>query len=140
MATVNISQAAKLADISRSYFHRKYIKPGLISVTKGSDGKKQIDTSELLRVFGQLESTQVHSEQSEQEVHTSTQHEKAAFLIENGHLQEKLKLAEAQIQELKADKAWYQGQLAELASSIKLLEAPKRPEPLYPRLWWQFWK
>jgi hypothetical protein len=54
MAHVNITQAAKLAGITRQYLHKHYIKLGKISVGQDAKGNPQIDTSEILRVFGQL--------------------------------------------------------------------------------------
>lgn len=54
MAYVNITQAARLAGITRQYLHKHYVKLGKISVSKNVKGKPQIDTSEILRVFGQL--------------------------------------------------------------------------------------
>jgi DNA-binding transcriptional MerR regulator len=54
MALVNITQAAKLAGITRQYLHSHYIKSGLITVSKGADGKPRVDTSEIIRVFGEL--------------------------------------------------------------------------------------
>lgn len=54
MATVNITKAAKLAGITRQYLHKHYIKQGKISVTQDLKGNPQIDTSEILRVFGKL--------------------------------------------------------------------------------------
>lgn len=53
MNKVSITQAAKLARISRSYLYRKYINNGLISV-ETEDDKKFIDISELIRVFGDI--------------------------------------------------------------------------------------
>ena len=62
MPYVTLLEAAKLAGISRSYFHRKYVKQGIVSVSTDRNGKKQIDTAELIRVFGKLKGLQVHSE------------------------------------------------------------------------------
>lgn len=53
MNKVSITQASKLAEISRSYLYLKYINNGLIIVeTKGD--KKFIDISELIQVFGDI--------------------------------------------------------------------------------------
>lgn len=50
MSKVSISQAAKLAKISRSTLYNKYINTGIISVETIED-KKLIDMSELFRIF-----------------------------------------------------------------------------------------
>jgi hypothetical protein len=58
IAKVSISEAARLAGVSRSHLYAKFIKPGKISVQAVIDaqGKPQkwIDISELQRVFGSL--------------------------------------------------------------------------------------
>jgi dTDP-4-amino-4,6-dideoxygalactose transaminase len=55
MPMVSISEAAKLAGISRTHFYRKYLNTGIISISKDKSGKSSIDISELLRVFGTLQ-------------------------------------------------------------------------------------
>jgi hypothetical protein len=53
MTHVSISEAAKLAGISRQHLYKKYIQTGEISVERHYDVPK-IQISELLRVFGEL--------------------------------------------------------------------------------------
>lgn len=55
MAKVSISEAARLAGKSRSTFYEQYINKGKITVEQDFEGRKQIDTSELLRVFGSIQ-------------------------------------------------------------------------------------
>ncbi|ARU59615.1 hypothetical protein A4U49_00020 (plasmid) [Acidithiobacillus ferrivorans] len=54
MAKVNISEAARLVGKSRSHLYEKYINTGAITVETDREGRKVIDTSELIRVFGDL--------------------------------------------------------------------------------------
>ncbi len=58
MAKVSISEAARLAGVSRSHLYASFINTGKISVETIEDAtgkpQKQIDTSELQRVFGNL--------------------------------------------------------------------------------------
>ncbi|MCE2706888.1 MAG: hypothetical protein LW807_07415 [Proteobacteria bacterium] len=54
MSKVSITEASKLVNISRATMYNKYIKTGNISV-ESVDGVKQIDTSELMRVFGSIQ-------------------------------------------------------------------------------------
>jgi hypothetical protein len=51
MPNVSISQAAKLAGISRTHLYRAYINKGKISLSKDHQGKPLIEVSELMRVF-----------------------------------------------------------------------------------------
>ncbi|MBN4756902.1 DNA-binding protein, partial [Escherichia coli] len=54
MALVSISEAARLTGKARSTLH-KYIKQGRLSTTTDQNtGKKTIETSELIRVFGKI--------------------------------------------------------------------------------------
>ncbi|MBN4886273.1 DNA-binding protein, partial [Providencia stuartii] len=54
MAFVSISEAARLTGKARSTLH-KYIKQGRLSTTTDQNtGKKTIETSELIRVFGKI--------------------------------------------------------------------------------------
>ena len=146
MAKVSISEAIKLSGVSRSSFYGKYIKQGQISISVGHDGKKQVDTSELIRVFGELKSqpSTVHVDTSkESKKNTLGQDEKTEIMLIRQQLQEaqSRELAGlAQVEELRKDKVWLQSQITNLTDSIKLLEAPKNTTPIYPRLWWQFWK
>jgi len=55
MAQVSISEAARLAGISRSNFYKNYIRQGKLSVTKDHQGRPQIDIAEIIRVFGGLQ-------------------------------------------------------------------------------------
>ncbi|MBN4886269.1 hypothetical protein H3293_23230 [Providencia stuartii] len=54
MALVSISEEARLTGKARSTLH-KYIKQGRLSTTTDQNtGKKTIETSELIRVFGKI--------------------------------------------------------------------------------------
>jgi hypothetical protein len=54
MPLVSISEAARLIEKDRSYFHKSYISTGKISVDRSDPKKPKIDTAELMRVFGGL--------------------------------------------------------------------------------------
>lgn len=54
MSKVSITEASKLVNISRATMYNKYINVSIISV-EVVDGVKQIDTSELIRVFGSIQ-------------------------------------------------------------------------------------
>lgn len=52
-----LSEAAKLAGINRTTIWR-HIKQGKLSSSKGCDGKPRVETTELLRVYGELQHPQ----------------------------------------------------------------------------------
>jgi hypothetical protein len=56
MTQVTISEAARRVGIARSTLLR-HIKNGKISKVVGKDGKPRLDTSELLRVYGDLKTS-----------------------------------------------------------------------------------
>ena len=137
MARVSITEAARLAGIGRSSLYQTYINKGAISVSKDSSGKKFIETSELIRVFGELgdnTSGQVSDIQSQTEecaeVSGITPDETAKDL--------EIKMLREQLEKTEQREQWLQTQVQNLTDTVKLLEAPQKPP--HPRLWYQFWK
>ena len=63
MTILTMTQAAQKAGISRSTLYRA-IRTGRISVVSLPIGKRGVDTAELIRVFGPLQSNTVQKEQS----------------------------------------------------------------------------
>ena len=63
MAKLNLSQAAKAAGIARGTLY-SHIHKGNISCELDPKGNKVIDTSELMRVYGELKTNEVPNEQS----------------------------------------------------------------------------
>lgn len=56
MPLLNLTEAARVAGKSRATIH-KYVNSGKLSTTTANDGSRRIDTSELLRVFGDTSPT-----------------------------------------------------------------------------------
>ncbi len=137
MATVSITQAAKLSGISRATFYRKYINAGVLSVATDTNGHKQIDTSELLRVFPNLKLTDGDTQAIEKDKSDQSA---------------EVELLRQQLQESKERENWYRQQIAEEKAraieeklraeraEIKLLEHLAHDTPKQNDHWWQFWK
>ena len=128
VTTVNITEAAKLVGLSRSYFQKKYVKSGQISTVTDKNGHKQIDTSELLRVFGELKDTPVHSD-------STAVSEQQSIPDNMPDIEQKIRLAE-----LEVENRMLREQMAEIkeqhSQQVRLLEhitATYKP-------WWKFWK
>lgn len=144
MARVSISKAAKLAGISRSAFYKTYIEQGKITVSSDTNGKKYIDTSEILRVFGKLEGDIQDTPESRTETGHRTVHSVEVDMLKNQLLEaqrrelESNRKVQQQEQDFAKREAWYQSQITNLTDSIKLLEAPKTQTE--PKRWWQIWK
>lgn len=143
MAKVSISEAARLAGISRSNLYKNYIKQGLISVVRNHQGQPRIDVSELLRVFGEIQKntalsskTQVE-DRSEIQVRTQENTTETQVQIQVAALESELKLLREQLAKADEREQFYQQQLKDLTQTIKFLEY--KPEPP-PRRWWQWWR
>lgn len=141
MALVSISEAARLTGKARSTLH-KYIKQGRLSTTTDQNtGKKNIETSELIRVFGKisnLSATTNDSVTSVSKLHQETQNDTQS-------LQAKLQLLEQENTHLKAEKELLSKNLDDIRQAMLLIESklPTTPEPVAPvptKKSWQFWK
>lgn len=101
MSKVTITQAAKMAGISRSYFYKKYVTTGNISVVS-ENNKKLIDVSELIRVFGSIQPGDVSSGQQDTIKNTPETTDKDKLI----------KLLETQLAESKERENWLKEQLS----------------------------
>lgn len=91
MAKVSITQAAKLSQLSRSYFYKKYINRGLISIVI-EDNKKLIDVSELMRVCDHIKLEDV----------SSSQHDTVIDVVKTQEKDKIITMLETQLSEAKA--------------------------------------
>lgn len=146
---VNVSQAAKLANISRDTFYKNYINKGRISVSRDGRNRPMVDTSEILRVFGNLHTDTVRDSTNQTQGYTEKRCTNTTFApLETAKLQQleqenqhlKARLAELQQlhQEAKDREQWQRGQIEKLTDTLKLLEAPKTTANSR-RVWWKFW-
>jgi hypothetical protein len=129
MAQLTISEAIRQSGIGRTQFYSKYIKQGLVSVSE-SNGKKFIDTSELLRVFGELKGEQV-SDSSEQFESNSTE-QVDSNQSEQVEQVEQVRFLQEQLAEAKQREVFYQSQIINLTNR---LEPPKYQNPIAK--WWR---
>jgi hypothetical protein len=141
MALVNLSQAARLAGISRTHLYKRYIEPGKISIDRSDPKAPMVDTSELLRIFGTLaEHTYEDSSGSVrvQEFTSTEYNQNRPLQPEVIVLREQLQAAREQLRTeqeraLALERAaqdrerWLQGQVDKLTDTVRLLE--HRAEP-----------
>ena len=74
MSKVSISEASRLTNKTRKTIY-KYIQDGLLTVSMDTKGKKVIDISELIRVFGEIEMpeyTEVNNTEVSNNIHQVT--------------------------------------------------------------------
>ena len=110
MAKVSISEAIRMAGVSRSHFYNKYINKGLISV-QVEDDKKLIEISELIRVFGniQVENSTKEQIRTVEDIENIPDSTKIIELLEQQLLEYKQREIEA-----KSREEWLQKQIDEL--------------------------
>lgn len=140
MAKVSISEAARLAGISRQHLYKKHITPGNLSVETDRAGKKQIDVAELMRIFGELNVDKADSNLDDSPLQGATvenMREIARLETEAESLREQLGKAEDRearlLRQLDQQQA-HARQLAEqLATATKLLEHRPAPETAPPK-------
>lgn len=110
MAKVSISEAIRMAGVSRSHFYNKYINKGLISV-QVEDDKKLIEISELIRVFGniQVENSTKEQIRTVEDIKNIPDSTKIIELLEQQILEYKQREIEA-----KSREEWLQKQIDEL--------------------------
>lgn len=140
MAKVSISEAARLAGISRPTIY-KLMNSGQLnftSVVKAGRTVKNIDTSELIRVFGTIENLPdatdftVKSEQQITQVNSP----------DLQHLQHEIELLQKENEGLKEAVTSRDEHISSLRQAMLLLEykqGAQQPLPP-PAKWWQFWK
>ncbi|MBU2739766.1 hypothetical protein [Acidithiobacillus concretivorus] len=119
MAKVNISEAASLSKVARSTLYA-YIRSGKISAEKDHLGRPQIDTAELLRVFGTIQNNEEDNRNNtgiNQEI-TTIQNENAALRAENEALREMLRMREEQLREHQEQEAWLRQRLDALEAKL----------------------
>lgn len=130
MAKVGVSEAARLAQTSRTDLYRK-MKSGNLSFSTDEKGDRRIDTEELFRVYGKLVTQDTQHVASEPATMT---HIGTADVAQNdGDL---VALLKAQLEEARARELWYQNELAKAQEQVRILALPAGSS----RPWWQFWK
>ncbi|MFZ4835899.1 DNA-binding protein [Rouxiella sp. Mn2063] len=138
MASVSISEAARLTGKARSTLH-KYIKQGRLSVTTdAATGSKTIETSELIRVFGKIHAT--HSDTV-----TPVVNAQQNTYANSDSLHLKLQLLQQENEHLKTEKELLLKNLDDVRQAMLLIESklPSTPEPVTQpvvKKSWQFWK
>lgn len=121
MALVSVAKAAGLVNRDRKVLYRDYIATGKLTVTKNARGHMQVDTSELLRVFGAFDvETSNRDIAPHEETQKETNLELERLRLENAALRDKVETQAAN--------------LSDLRQALKLLEykEPKRKK------WWPF--
>jgi len=132
MALVSISEAARLTKKARSTI-QAYIKQGKLSkTTDNNTGVVGVDTSELIRVFGELNLNKISK---------NTLHQSKVFVHDTTYLNT------VEIQQIKQENAVLKARLKEKELLLEekdkrllLLENKQKEKLPEKKKWWQFLK
>ena len=127
MARLSISEAIRQSPIGKSQFYSKYIDGGLITVSVDSTGKKYVESSELLRVFGEMTGKQ------SEEVHKQVDSASTGKL--DTEQSEVIKLLKEQLSESRDRESYYQNQIASLTNRLEAPAVQHKPNPI--TRWWR---
>lgn len=122
MAKLTITEAIKRSPVGRSQFYAKYVEGGLITISVDGSGKKYVESSELLRCFGEMKGmlSDNPSESSPVDLKSdNTGHD-------NNEQSEVIKLLKEQLAKAEIREEKY---LAHIASLTLRLEPPKESIP-----------
>ncbi|HMQ12560.1 MAG TPA: hypothetical protein PKD21_03840, partial [Candidatus Competibacter phosphatis] len=140
MPTFNISAAARAVGTSRASIQRA-IKSGRLSATTNEQGKRVIDLSELLRVFGPLKqgeqaSTDASMDVEQRDTPSIAVHEQGLVDALREHLddaREQLRLAQEEKRHLLSMLEVEQAARRDLETKLLPAPAPAPPQPTPPR-------
>lgn len=135
---ITIKAAAEMVGVSRSTLYQ-YMKDGKLS--RCASGK--LETSEVLRVFGDTVNRRTPNEQSEHitELNSTLNTEKENLYKERiSTLESELRQAREREQQHLERENWQRQQIDKLTDTLKLLEAPTQPgrtgiKGVFKRLW-----
>ena len=137
MALVTITDAARLAGISRQHLYKAYIKTGKLSVDRDSKGSPVVDTAELLRVFGTLNGDWMDAPVDGDGLHVETTEKEVDIRVLSVELAAKdeiIRRLERQVTDGGEREAWLRQQLERAQAVLTNQSATVK------RRWWQFWE
>lgn len=147
MAKVTVSEAARLVGLARQNLYKNYINEGKISVDRDHLGKPKIDTSELIRVFGEIRMTHDVSQEEQMMTTENAIHDSKLAVITQAKDQViaalRLQIEAAIEREKKAEdrEAWLRQQLEDAQRQVKLLTHDGGGGSSTKRApWWRLWK
>ena len=132
MAKVSVTEAAKLAGVGRQQLYRGYISTGKVSVERDHQGRPQIDTAEILRVFGEMKGT---SDATQNGRHTNSERRHVDNVLQAvvEAKDEVISELRERLREAGDRETWLRQQLERAQAVLTDQSATVR------RRWWQFW-
>ena len=131
MATVSISEAARLTGKSRTTLHR-IRKAGELSTCRGERNAKMLETSELLRVFGAFAPVSVEQEGEQVSGQRDT--------VTSDHNEQVIHTLKQEIEHLNTLLSSKDSHIDSLKQAMLLLENREDQRQNTTRPWWRFWQ
>ena len=123
MARLTITKAIEQSPIGKTHFYKQYIDTGKITVSVDNAGKKYIDSSELIRVFGELTEDVQEQPKVSDTVPAATEQS------------ELVKALREQIAESKEREQFYQERIVSLTNRLEAPAVQHKPNPF--KRWWR---
>jgi hypothetical protein len=124
MNKLTITQAAKLAGISRQHLYKKYISTGLLSTLKELD-KSFIELSELLRIFPDVSLDTSGDKILDKNLqHLTAENDSFTHILDSKN--QVISILEQQLAESKNREEWLKAQLEKTTALIEDKTAKKR--------------
>lgn len=128
MAILTMRQAADAVSVSRSTIYRK-VEEGILSLATMPDGAKGVDTSELIRVFGELKSKAADTPSDNRATVSAQSHATASDSHETAILKTQVELLRDQLELAKERERRLLAMLEEEQRSRRELEVRMLPAP-----------
>lgn len=140
MALVDLTESARLAGVSRQTIYRK-MSDGILSWEVGPDGKRCIETSELIRVFGPLQNQDVTQKRESENVTSYTVRKSEngldGYLAAIEALKEQVKSERERASRAEAEADFLRQALVKAQDQATKLITNQSERS--PRPWWRFW-
>ncbi|WP_141738599.1 hypothetical protein [Acidithiobacillus caldus] len=142
MAKVTVTEAARLVGLTRQHLYRAYITKGKLSIDRDFNGRPMVDTSELLRVFGELKETLDCDKWRHQETVSDDGYDAVSHGDERSEV-EIIRLLKQELAEAKAREKEILERAAEreawLRQQLERAQAVLTDQRQISKPWWKFW-
>lgn len=130
MPKIGLTEAARLTGKASSTIVRASKKTGGLSAEKDSTGRTVYDVAELERFFGSLQASAVQPDGADALRSSTTQ--QGELRVKLGAEEEKSRLLQAQVEDLRGERDRLLALVAEQTTSIRLLSDQRIPAPTEP--------
>lgn len=135
MAKVTLTEAAQMVGVSRVTLYKRYINSGILSVDRDKNGKPKVDTSELLRVFGDISKGDTAVSRERNGIQELT----VELRIKNEGLQAELQACRALLQARQEELGRALAEIDWLRKKMDVMEQKLLTGPDTKRRWWWPW-